>query len=213
MHLRFIATLRSAAFLVNRLRQFFVIYLQLRTYMNPTRVVAKHYRADAFFDVPIENGEVTMVFNAHRHQPDYCAVVWVEELPFRELWKNEEAIIHLQAFGNPEIWRKEERFDKVGIGFGESKTRPMPMGLVHYEQYMRRTRRRSGFGGKWDESYEHVDSIGFTDGITRSIWLMSHGARFFPIRCTISGAEKLHDLAGAPGSKVWTVKSLLDLAV
>jgi hypothetical protein len=47
------------------------------------------------------------------------------------------------------------------------------------------------------------------DGITRTLWLVHHGARAIPMECADrDDAQRLADIAGVPGSPVLTVSSL-----
>jgi len=43
--------------------------------------------------------------------------------------------------------------------------------------------------------------IGFTDGVTRTIWLLAYGAKCFPVMCRTENAELLQLMAGFPDGK------------
>ncbi|MGC5887793.1 plasmid fertility inhibition factor family protein, partial [Ralstonia pseudosolanacearum] len=43
-------------------------------------------------------------------------------------------------------------------------------------------------------------SLDFDDGVTRIVWLLTQGARVFPVACAIGQADLLCELAGVPGS-------------
>jgi len=52
--------------------------------------------------------------------------------------------------------------------------------------------------------------VAFTNGMTRTIWLLTYGATRFPMMCDTDEAELLQLLAGFPDGKPQTIKMLLD---
>ena len=50
----------------------------------------------------------------------------------------------------------------------------------------------------------------FTNGITRTIWLLSNGCQQFPIECPTIEAKILYEHAAVPNTELTTVSSLLD---
>lgn len=54
-----------------------------------------------------------------------------------------------------------------------------------------------------------VPYISFTNGITRTIWLLTYGAKCIPVMCDTQNAELLQMMAGLPDGKPQTIKELL----
>jgi hypothetical protein len=62
------------------------------------------------------------------------------------------------------------------------------------------------FGRK--EHMRHVRYLSFINGITRTIWLLSHGCEAFPVECRMPEAIKLHRAASVAGTRVFTVRDV-----
>lgn len=73
----------------------------------------------------------------------------------------------------------DRKYRQAEEGFAEGRKNPVPLAEVNaYET-----------GG--------MDYVGFTNGVTRSFWLLAHGAKSFPVETHgIESARKLHELAG-----------------
>lgn len=58
---------------------------------------------------------------------------------------------------------------------------------------------------------ERVDvrSLHFTDGVTRTIWLLTNGASHFPVECSTQNAPLLQNLVGTVGTRYCTVDQLV----
>jgi len=52
--------------------------------------------------------------------------------------------------------------------------------------------------------------VSFLDGITRTIWLLSHGAEAFPVECPMTSAHQLHRVAAVAGTRLFTVRDVQD---
>ena len=71
------------------------------------------------------------------------------------------------------------KFQDAARGFSEGQQNPVPLALVH-------TRPWEGF-----------NFVGFTNGITRTMWLLSNHAESFPVSLNqLHEAEFLNQLAG-----------------
>lgn len=93
-------------------------------------------------------------------------------------------------FHQPDF-RKDYKFGKAEVGFSCGEANPVPLAEVSYELY------RGGYG------------VAFTNGITRTLWLLANHAVAFPVECPASQAGDLYDAAGLQGIEPITVHSLL----
>jgi hypothetical protein len=50
----------------------------------------------------------------------------------------------------------------------------------------------------------------FTNGITRTIWLLTQGCAAFPVKCEMACAQGLFLAAGAKGTSLYTARELAD---
>ena len=48
----------------------------------------------------------------------------------------------------------------------------------------------------------------FTDGVTRTIWLLTHGVTAMPVKCAMADAARLQALAGVDGGQPVAVGTL-----
>lgn len=121
---------------------------------------------------------------------DRCVVI-VNSEQFLDLWKCEPFSIHKEiSHGNPKTWRKDRRFPEAEEGFSLGVQNPVPVAEIICQTY--------------EDKGEYA---AFTNGITRAIWLLTHGAKRFPVECRLEGAAIL---AKATGSGDWaTVEKLI----
>lgn len=89
---------------------------------------------------------------------------------------------HRQHRAQPGNWRLDSKFPDAERGFAQGERNPVPLALVSCNRFHGESR----------------PSIGFTNGITRTLWLLANGAPMFPVECGIrDGWSALHELAGA----------------
>jgi hypothetical protein len=123
---------------------------------------------------------------AHRFQysNEPQSVVQVLTKSFLEFWRRNPNGIHSEvANGNPETWVHHYKYKNAALGFAEGKFNPVPCAEVFCEM-------EKGIDGK-DQM-----TLTFSNGITRTIWLVSNGCIEFPIVCATSQSEILWENAG-----------------
>lgn len=178
-----------------------------------------HISQDAFkrnskavFTVPLpDRSPVYMSFDLVEHMNDTWACVIVDSSRFLSLWRNEAYSIHRkEAMGTPESWKQDYKFDRAEEGFGCGKDNPVPLAYVSFgmSTHTEVSYKFLKFGKSI--SSKEVPSVGFTDGITRTIWLMANHCRCFPIKCSLPGAEELNKYAGASASSVMRISDLIN---
>jgi len=145
-------------------------------------------------------------------EPGRAAVV-VDAAKFLGLWQAEPYPIHQDlAFGNPVTWKADRKFGWAERGFSEGRANPVPLAYVSFgiDEQFEISYRFLWFGKQIRRIF--AAHVRFTNGITRTIWLLSNGCSAFPIESDLAGAHKILEHAGAPGSCVLTRSTLLAYA-
>ncbi len=153
---------------------------------------------------------------------------------------DERYVVEVDAKRFLAVWRQSPRFrddwsepayDKNGKGakgwfarkYSEAEEgfllgieNPVPLAHPHCNQDHERVPiySRNFFGLKRIDHYEERDGrphIAFTDGITRTLWLLHNGAQAFPVECDPDTAQRMQECAGLPGGRCITVDQLLPL--
>ena len=88
---------------------------------------------------------------------------------------------------SPRAWANDYKFGDAEDGFSQGRDNPVPLAEV-------------GLGGRV--------GVGFTNGITRTLWLLVQQAHAFPVECRTSSSSTLHALIGQPGTTPQTVDAL-----
>ena len=107
------------------------------------------------------------------------AIVILDALKFLTLWKADPNPVAPElSNGTRENWLNDRKYPDAESHFKQSKINPVPLPKIVFD----------------DSS--SVPYINFTDGITRTIWLLANGAIAFPVECHTSEAEQLSFTAG-----------------
>lgn len=129
---------------------------------------------------------------------NYCndkrAVVVVDSSKLLSCWRAYPHSREPVAFMDEVGWRKDYKFGHAEGGFARGIENPVPLARIGV--------------------YPPVDtngtaSVAFSNGITRTIWLLANGAPAFPIECSTDEASALHTAAGLKGVSVLSVDKLL----
>ncbi|MBI5936608.1 MAG: hypothetical protein HY850_02040 [Betaproteobacteria bacterium] len=147
------------------------------------------------------------------YNKDKSGIVIVDSEKFLELWRNEPYSIHsAEANGNPQLWPQDRKYELAAKGFSHGQGNPVPLAYVSHGVA---TRAIVSYKFLWfgkNVHYEEFHHIGFTNGITRTIWLLSQGCTAFPIECEMPGARQLHQTAAVPGTAFFTIGELAEVA-
>lgn len=142
----------------------------------------------AIYAVPtVERGTVYMRVDGS----DETAVVIVDSDRFLDLWRCSKEPLAQQT---PAQWKRDYKIEGAENGFSRGQGDPVPVIHVSYFEMPQGSGRMQ---------------IGFSNGYTRTIWLLAHGACGFPVKCSGETAQALHAAAGAAGSSPTTIKDLL----
>lgn len=170
-----------------------------------------HFQA-VVFQIPTSRGEVFMYEQRSNYMNAERAVVEVNSKKFLQLWREPFSSHPEVACGNPTTWPNDSKFHWPDGHFAEGLKNPVPLAQVSVRIVTIKTpiwRRKWYF----HKSLSGVDttespSLNFTDGVTRTIWLLTFGAKSFPVQCSTAEAPLLQKLVGA-GSCYKTLDELL----
>jgi hypothetical protein len=164
-----------------------------------------------------DRGDVFMRIGRTSYENDRRAVVEVDADRFLDLWRRDPYEAHADVSrGNPTTWVRDRKFSYAEEGFAGGESNPVPLAdvdcTIHIEQRPLYRSRFLVFRKRVGYEREDIPHVSFTDGITRTIWLLTHGARVFPVMCSVSEAPLLQQLAGLPGGSFRTVDQLVPAA-
>lgn len=144
----------------------------------------------AVFHVPIKDKIVFMDKQLYCSDTDSYFVIWVDRFRFESVWfKCGSSVVPELARGNEVAWRSDYKFQYAERGFSHGIENPVPLANL--------------------VANNRVPSISFIDGITRTIWLMANGAKYFPIFTHDSiMAKNLYRYIGVKGSQIFSNNTL-----
>ncbi|WP_137959701.1 hypothetical protein [Burkholderia sp. 4M9327F10] len=181
------------------------------------RRAAIHHSIHAVFRVPTRDaGEVFMCIDRANAENDQRAVVEVRADKFLDLWRKDPFRAHAEiANGNPSTWVSDYKYAHAVDGFSRGGTNPVPLAEVGCG--LRREapagdNSRRFFGLRRNALHTQTNEtfyVTFTNGITRTLYLLANGAAVFPVTCSLKDAELLQRLAGVPGGKFQTVEQII----
>lgn len=166
------------------------------------------------FTVPLpDRPPVFMSMKVTEYNNDKTGIVIVDSEKFLELWRNEPFSIHsTEANGNPQTWPNDYKYEYAVEGFSFGYDNPVPLAYVSHSTA---TRILVSYKFLWlgkTEHHEQYHYVSFTNGITRTIWLLTQGCTAFPIACEMPGARELYRVAAAPNTHFYTVGELAEAA-
>ena len=164
----------------------------------------------AIFSVSLPDREPVFMSVAETpYENEHRGVVIVDAGKFLNLWRADPFKYQQElARGNPDTWRQDRDYHYAEDGFSYGFKNPVPLPEIGYveEDILSVTYKFLRFGRK--EHREHARFVSFLDGITRTIWLLSHGCNAFPVECPMSSAHNLHRQAAVAGTQVFTVRDV-----
>jgi hypothetical protein len=164
----------------------------------------------AIFSVPLAGREPVFMSVAQTpYENEHRGVVMVDARKFLRLWRAQPDGLQREiAQGNPDTWRQDRKFTAAAEGFSYGIKNPVPLPEVEYAEVkiLSVSYKFLRFGRK--EHIRHVRCVSFINGITRTIWLLSHGYEAFPVECRMPAARNLHRAASVTGTRVFTVRDV-----
>jgi hypothetical protein len=161
--------------------------------------------------VETRRGAVYMCIDDVAWSPDKRYVVMVDSGRLSKVWRQE---LGNEATGfeweRPSTWSNDHKFARAESEMPNEEQDPVALAkarcrAVKVPLPATGLRRLLGLAPPTQEQPE----ITLEDGVTRTLWLVHHGARAFPMECAgREDAELLAEIAGVPGSEVRSVASL-----
>lgn len=165
------------------------------------------------FTVPLPEREpVFMSMNISEYGRDNFGIVIVDAQKFLDLWRADPRGPHRDvAYGTLETWPNDYKYSRAVEGFSEGRENPVPLADVAYgaatQKYVSYKFLRFGR----TERQEQVEYVAFTNGITRTIWLLTNGCAAFPVKCGMSSARDLFLAAAAEGTSFHSLAELAEV--
>jgi len=152
------------------------------------------------------------------------SVVEVDAMRFLDAWRgpksSHQEIAHLDKAG----WKNDYKFHQAEDGFRPGWSNPVPLAEVNAGYWVDGVQDQhitaSGHFVRWiwrafprrtptALEPERQPYISFTNGITRTIWLLVAGAERFPVTCGSDDAAILHHFVGTDDSVPCPVSNLV----
>lgn len=133
--------------------------------------IVSHSPEEVVWEIPIDTGAVYMKYELTRYVGSNKVVI-VDSRRFYDLWL---CTPHSHAVPYPEL-AHDYKFESAVYGFSKGRGNPVPLAVVGVH------------------NARGAPSIGFTNGITRTMYLLHHLADAFPVRA--DSAELLFELVG-----------------
>ena len=152
--------------------------------------------ACAIYAVPTSKaGVVFMRVIASNYRNDQRAVVVVDAQKFLAAWQRNPRSREPLAFADEQGWRDDYKFEHAENGFSSGIENPVPLALIGIN------------------NADAGTAFSFTNGYTRTIWLLANGASAFPVECTAKEAHVVHEVAGLSDFPISTVGALLGIMI
>ena len=165
----------------------------METFFKVARVPHTNF-AYAIFRIPTNGNDVFMCVSRSWAKNDERFVVEVDSQRFLSFWRNTSDHSHRKiARGNIAAWVQDEKFNDAKAGFSKGEIDPVP--LADVSVFL--------FGDK-------TVSINITNGVTRTIYLLSIKASKFPVECDgVEQAKLIQQFAGLENGSFKSVKELI----
>lgn len=154
------------------------------------------------FTVPLPDRDpVFMSMDISEDGQDQHAAVIVDAQKFLALWRADPYGSHKhQANGTPETWPSDYKYMEADDGFAPGRENPVPLAEVNLNHHLDTIVSYKFWRFGKTVRKQRLDCVTFTNGVTRTIWLLSHHCSAFPVECDLRSAPELFKLAGAAGT-------------
>lgn len=153
-----------------------------------------------------------MSMNVSEYGRDNFGIVIVDAQKFLGLWRADPRRQHeAKTNGMPDTWPNDYKYSQAVEGFSHGRDNPVPLADVSFIASIRTSVSYKFLQFGRSERQEKVEYVAFTNGITRTIWLLTHGCAAFPVKCGMSCARELFLAAGAKGTSFHSLAELADM--
>ena len=144
------------------------------------------------FELKIKNQK--SVYMCHPFKNNTGGIAFVDSIKFLELWRNSKIDVDKEISNKTEDgWRDDYKYSWAEEGFKQGLGNPVPLARVccYSDEYYVPIKARCipFFKKKYVKETKYACS--FSDGITRTIWLLSNGVKSFPVHLNSSDETKI----------------------
>ncbi|WP_429500911.1 plasmid fertility inhibition factor family protein (plasmid) [Robbsia andropogonis] len=151
-------------------------------------------------------------------------IVEVDAVRFLEAWLLPGSSHRDVALRGKNGWSKDYKFRYAEEGFSRGWVNPVPLAEVcaghwnsneivkrdgFFDALLRKINRKPNGPNNFLLEPKYGPYVAFTDGVTRTIWLLNAGVARFPVSCSRRNANELHSLAGVADSQPIAVSELI----
>ena len=170
-----------------------------------------HHFQGALFAVRTGSDTVYMCEKDPGSDGEAMAVVEVDTERVLQLWRRLGSSHPEVAHQSPATWPLDRKFPWPDRHFGQGCANPVPLATVscklrRLETPVWRRRLLGQVLTRVDVTEQSV--LSFSDGVTRTIWLLTHGVQAMPVKCPMADAARLQALAGVDGGQPVAVGTL-----
>lgn len=181
----------------------------------PSQLELSGLKNSRVFCVPTsQRGDVYMSISRTNYMNDERMVVEVDAEKFLQLWRNERFSLYPELnMGTPEIWKADRKFADAEEGFSKGRKNPVPLAKAYCQSYIKHTPIVKPWLYFFEKIIGHTSEptpyATFENGVTRTIWLLSFGAKIFPIECRLSDVELFREFAATGPDSIKSVSELV----
>ncbi|MNJ87968.1 hypothetical protein D3C87_55040 [compost metagenome] len=165
------------------------------------------------FTVPLPAREpVFMSMNVTDYGKKNFGIVIVDAQKFLRLWRAERRKTYREgANGTPKTWPNDYKYHGAAKGFSHGRENPVPLAHISFLPLSQPSVICKLLNLVRPERQNQSHYIAFSDGITRTIWLLTQGCVAFPVKCGMSSALQLFEAAGAEGTSFHSLADLIEI--
>lgn len=166
----------------------------------------------ATFEIPLNGGRLVHMQAELPGGDDCYAVVLVDAARFLQLWRAPHSSHCDVAMLNESTWPTDYKYHEAVEGFSHGAENPVPLAEVSCgrisQDIVKQRRRLLLWKSDVIIACKGESFLNFTNGVTRTIFLLANGATEFPVRCEKNSAELLSQLAGSGNHSPLLLSSL-----
>lgn len=162
-----------------------------------------HHFQGALFAVRTGSDTAYMYEEAPAGDGDAWAIVEVDPDRFLQLWRQPSSSHPEVVHQSPATWPQDRKFHWPHQHFAQGRVNPVPLATVSCELQHWPLESVMGCDDTTDRPV-----LSFTDGVTRTIWLLTHCVKVMPVKCPMPDVARLQALAGVEGGQPVAVGTL-----
>jgi hypothetical protein len=165
----------------------------------------------ATFEIPL-NGGRSVHMQAELPRGEDCYAVVLVDARFVHLWRAPHSSHRDVAMLDESKWPTDYKYNEAVEGFSHGAENPVPLAEVSCgrisQDIVEQHRRFFLWKSEVIVARKGEVFLNFTNGITRTIFLLANRAKEFPVRCERNAADLLRQLAGSANHQPLLLSSL-----